>query len=433
MASVSSSIPSDDPRRIFRFILDKAQRTYETAALINFVAFLSNGKFRTLTDRILGMRLIYNERTLNRNVSFEFLNRQLVWHAFTEFLLFLLPIIRPRRLLRKMLRLPTHPRILAFWLAVMPRWLASRIGLSRDPHSGKLRYKLPLRLPFISSAMGVEGSSKRRESGKYADLPNGICAICWHRIEEDTAAASSSVSMESIGIPSSNPLDPSSGALAPSAAANFSATPNLRTSNYHNASRAFGVSQDGVPYSNALIHTAYVADPCGCEYCYVCLAEKLLSEEAGEELENSKSMAWTSEGYDGSTTGKAPRPKQGLHRRRGEYNQSIEPDVGAWDCSRCGVKVRGMHRALSDNKHDEDPGNGELCFKHLTEDGSPVMKPKKDADQRAVQDNGPLPMQQIETKLMDKQPDFADEKLRLGDCNDGEDEELDLDELAKFQ
>lgn len=34
-------------------------------------------------DRILGMRLIYAERSVSRNVSFEFLNRQLVWEAFT--------------------------------------------------------------------------------------------------------------------------------------------------------------------------------------------------------------------------------------------------------------------------------------------------------------------------------------------------------------
>jgi peroxin-2 len=40
-------------------------------------------RYRTLTDRVLGMRLTYAQRTMSRNVSFEFLNRQLVWHAFT--------------------------------------------------------------------------------------------------------------------------------------------------------------------------------------------------------------------------------------------------------------------------------------------------------------------------------------------------------------
>lgn len=34
-------------------------------------------------DRVLGMRLIYAQRSITPNVSFEFLNRQLVWEAFT--------------------------------------------------------------------------------------------------------------------------------------------------------------------------------------------------------------------------------------------------------------------------------------------------------------------------------------------------------------
>lgn len=40
-------------------------------------------RYRTLVDRILGMRLIYAQRSITPNVSFEFLNRQLVWEAFT--------------------------------------------------------------------------------------------------------------------------------------------------------------------------------------------------------------------------------------------------------------------------------------------------------------------------------------------------------------
>lgn len=40
-------------------------------------------RFRTLIDRILGMRMVYAQKSLNRQVSFEFLNRQMVWHAFT--------------------------------------------------------------------------------------------------------------------------------------------------------------------------------------------------------------------------------------------------------------------------------------------------------------------------------------------------------------
>ncbi|PIA13797.1 hypothetical protein COEREDRAFT_83275 [Coemansia reversa NRRL 1564] len=34
---------------------------------------------------------------MSHGVSFEFLNRQLVWHAFTEFVMFALPLVNPAR------------------------------------------------------------------------------------------------------------------------------------------------------------------------------------------------------------------------------------------------------------------------------------------------------------------------------------------------
>lgn len=67
--------------------------THNIAAFISFLIFLYNGKYRTLTDRLLRMRLVPSSNQTSREVSFEFLNRQLVWHAFTEFLLFLLPLV----------------------------------------------------------------------------------------------------------------------------------------------------------------------------------------------------------------------------------------------------------------------------------------------------------------------------------------------------
>ena len=66
---------------------------HNVAAFISFLIFLYNGKYRTLTDRLLLMRLVPSSNKTSREVSFEFLNRQLVWHAFTEFLLFLLPLV----------------------------------------------------------------------------------------------------------------------------------------------------------------------------------------------------------------------------------------------------------------------------------------------------------------------------------------------------
>lgn len=53
----------------------------------------SKTRFRTLIDRILQMRLVYAKKSLNRQVSFEFLNRQLVWHAFTVSLVIMCELI----------------------------------------------------------------------------------------------------------------------------------------------------------------------------------------------------------------------------------------------------------------------------------------------------------------------------------------------------
>ena len=78
--------------------------THDVAAFVSFLIFLVNGRYRTLIDRFLGLRLVAPTNQVRREVSFEYLNRQLVWHAFTEFLLFLLPLMginRWRRWLSK--------------------------------------------------------------------------------------------------------------------------------------------------------------------------------------------------------------------------------------------------------------------------------------------------------------------------------------------
>ncbi|RPA77603.1 hypothetical protein BJ508DRAFT_364391 [Ascobolus immersus RN42] len=75
-------------------LMDKLSNLHSALTLLSFLAFLRSGRYRTLLDRVLRMRLVPPDNTVAREVSFEFLNRQLVWHAFTEFLLFILPILR---------------------------------------------------------------------------------------------------------------------------------------------------------------------------------------------------------------------------------------------------------------------------------------------------------------------------------------------------
>ncbi|KAL7273741.1 peroxisome assembly protein (Peroxin-2) [Rhizina undulata] len=77
--------------------IDSLSTVHSALTFLSFTAFLVTGHYRTLLDRVLRMRLISPSRVVSREVSFEYLNRQLVWHAFTEFLLFILPLVRVGR------------------------------------------------------------------------------------------------------------------------------------------------------------------------------------------------------------------------------------------------------------------------------------------------------------------------------------------------
>lgn len=131
------------------------------------------------------------------------------------------------------------------------------------------------------------GESNGATTAKYPDLPPEVCAICWERLENEAGIKSSGQSMIRSGIPSSDPLDPSANALAPS----------TRTINQHQPSNSTA-SASGLVYADAQIHTPYQAKPCGHRYCYVCIAGKLLSEEAAEDIADSREdedqiCAWT--------------------------------------------------------------------------------------------------------------------------------------------
>ncbi|KAF3913669.1 hypothetical protein AA313_de0200219 [Arthrobotrys entomopaga] len=117
---------------------------HSIASFISLLTFLSNGRYRTLLDRVLRMKLVTPTRHVRREVSFEYLNRQLVWHAFTEFLLFILPIVGISR-----------------WR----RWL------------GKLWRKAVV---LIRKSRGQEEEvSSSSNDGVLGFLPERTCAICY--------------------------------------------------------------------------------------------------------------------------------------------------------------------------------------------------------------------------------------------------------------
>jgi peroxin-2 len=185
---------------------------YNVAALASFAVFLCNGHYRTLTDRILRLRLVPVSNQTSREVSFEFLNRQLVWHAFTEFLLFLLPLVGITRWKRWLARA---------WkkFSTLPIFRLRRAGSKLHPNLD-----------------GDDDDATPRPAGELSFLPERTCAIC-HQDQNPTSGVSEQEILASSG----------SGGIAGSASTD--------------------------------ITNPYAADPCGCIYCFVCLAQRIEGEE----------------------------------------------------------------------------------------------------------------------------------------------------------
>ncbi|XP_051114826.1 peroxisome biogenesis protein 2 [Andrographis paniculata] len=75
------------------FLLQKIEGFYKAASFGNLLLFLVTGRYRNLVERALKARLVYGSPNMNRAVSFEYMNRQLVWNEFSEMLLLLLPLL----------------------------------------------------------------------------------------------------------------------------------------------------------------------------------------------------------------------------------------------------------------------------------------------------------------------------------------------------
>ncbi|TRX96441.1 hypothetical protein FHL15_002713 [Xylaria flabelliformis] len=154
----------DEPSPLVRRLSGLTTRittVHSMAAFVSFLVFLLHGRYRTILDRVLRMRLAPPTSQVNREVSFEYLNRQLVWHAFTEFLLFVLPLVGINRWRR--------------WLSRTWRKTKELIHVESEGHAGE-------------------------KKGEFAFLPERTCAICYQdqnsavsETEVLAAAASSGV------------------------------------------------------------------------------------------------------------------------------------------------------------------------------------------------------------------------------------------------
>ena len=174
--------------------------THSIAAFISFLVFLVNGRYRTLLDRVLRPSPSAPPQIkVTGQVSFEYLNRQLVWHAFTEFLLFLLPLVGIGRWRR--------------WLA--KTWRRTKLLLKND-------------------------STSHQEAdiaqGELAFLPERTCAICYQ--DQNLTSMSETEILAMSG---------ASGGIVGSAQTD--------------------------------ITNPYETIPCGCVYCFICIATRLEAED----------------------------------------------------------------------------------------------------------------------------------------------------------
>lgn len=181
-----------------------------------------------------------------------------------------------------------------------------------------------------TSRKGKEGKVKEEEMessvGPYHHLPKEVCAICYQRIESQSGLKRDPTKIGteglSMGIPTSDPLDPSSGLLAPNRPSSTSQPLNANTGAQtadpaRNA--VLGVSPDGIAYADAIVTTPYETLPCQHAYCYVCIAKQLLDEEMEDELDEEDDQG-----------------------RRG------------WKCLRCNARVRETRRVELPGGEGED-------------------------------------------------------------------------------
>ena len=75
-----------------------AENAHAVATLVNLLLFLRSGRFRTPWERLSRARLVYHEPNTARVVSFEYLNRQILWRELSDLALFVLPMLDPTRL-----------------------------------------------------------------------------------------------------------------------------------------------------------------------------------------------------------------------------------------------------------------------------------------------------------------------------------------------
>ncbi|OCF36856.1 peroxin-2 [Kwoniella heveanensis BCC8398] len=280
-------LPNHDWRKKAWRVLGKVENGGRIWELISWVWFLFDGRHPSLLMRILGLRLVPSQPHLTRLVSYEFMNRQLVWGAFTEFAMFSVPLLPP---------VPSY---------LNPTALIAPIKslLSQPP---AIDYSS---IPLVSSS-SASVNIQQKHTGPYAGLPRSTCPICHIRYSSAPVPLDASTSQGSAL--SLTPITLSAGSSE--------AETGMMTE--------FGHGDDK---EESRIFVPAQTDCRGnCQWCYYCIGEELykhrerVKNEAAKQKTTTtkkKKMALDNGGIDG------------MHKQERE-DEVAEKDK--WECLRCG-------------------------------------------------------------------------------------------------
>lgn len=227
------------PHQLHSILVERSVRIRSLNELLeNYLT--STNRYRTLADRLLRMRLVPSRRQVKRDVSYEFMNRQMVWHSFTvrriylaacftilnpvlqEFLLFLLPLIDAKMVRKRVYRLVS--------------WLSPHSVLNLLPENA---------LAKLGIAAQTRSTSSSKKEGKFASLSEDQCAICAEN-------------------------------------ASFNLNPSDHTNAFTTMAAEPTDADDSGHVPTYPIYIPY-ATCCGHVYCYHCLAERMVRAAEGED------------------------------------------------------------------------------------------------------------------------------------------------------
>ncbi|WWC70228.1 uncharacterized protein I206_104178 [Kwoniella pini CBS 10737] len=272
-----SDLPNYDLRKKAWRLIGRLENLSRIWELIGWLGFLYDGKYPSLLMRILQLKLVPAKPHLARMVGYEFMNRQLVWGTFTEFLMFAIPLLPP---------FPPY--------------------LSPSAHLNRMRSLLspPQKIDYstIKSQPMANGIHSQRHKGIYADLPLSTCPICHSRNITAPVPLSSSAQGSGLNLP---PIEGAGG---------------------------FGHELDSD--ENKIFVPAQTDCKGGCRWCYYCIGEELFKHNERVKAYKTSTKKLESKKDAASVQQKDLREKNKIIQ---EDNQNEEEEK--WECLRCGDGV----------------------------------------------------------------------------------------------